>query len=179
MDNGVRQCITCNNIKLLEDFVINGIYRKSICKVCDNIRRNKHQKDNREYYDVKQKEWRDSHQERNREIVCKAAMRYHDRTRQVALEAVSGVSIEDIKCVQCGFSDIRALQIDHINGGGGKHFRESVSSARYYKEMLVYPENYQILCANCNWIKRYTNNERRSKYEFFDPSSIEEVVFEG
>jgi hypothetical protein len=28
------------------------------------------------------------------------------------------------KCVWCGFDDIRALQIDHINGGGNKHLRQ-------------------------------------------------------
>jgi hypothetical protein len=157
----VKICILCNDIKPLEEFVLNGNYRKSCCKVCDNVRRGKHQKDNRAYYDVKQKEWRDNNLERNREIVGKAANRHYARVRQEAVEIVGkGV----IACIQCGFDDIRAIQIDHINGGGLKDFKNSTSSTEYYKNMLIHPEKYQLLCANCNWIKRYTNNERCSKY---------------
>jgi len=67
------------------------------------------------------------------------------------------------KCVHCGFSDIRALQIDHINGGGNKEVRKV--SGNYYKFLLTdipnNPEKYQTLCANCNWIKRSINNENR------------------
>lgn len=64
------------------------------------------------------------------------------------------------KCVKCGFDDPRALQIDHINGGGGQ-------ANKYMSlpwQLVVSPEKFQILCANCNWIKRYENNEVRAKY---------------
>lgn len=63
------------------------------------------------------------------------------------------------KCVRCGFNDPRALQFDHIHGDG---FKEK---GKYYigflKRLLANPdfETYQLLCANCNWIKRYENNE--------------------
>lgn len=162
----VKRCTKCGDIKSLEDFafsckVLN--YKKSHCKVCDNARKLKWQRDNKFRYNDNHGEWRERNRLSNRETVCKATMRYHGRTRKKALEVVSGKSIEDIKCVQCGFSDIRALQIDHINGGGGKHFKKR-GSVKYYKDMLVQSEDYQILCANCNWIKRYTNNEKCSKY---------------
>lgn len=65
-------------------------------------------------------------------------------------------------CVRCGFSDFRALQIDHVNGGGLKDIRSFTGPRTYYK--LVQKTNigqYQLLCANCNWIKRYENNENR------------------
>ena len=68
------------------------------------------------------------------------------------------------KCVHCGYdADIRALQIDHIDGGGSKE-RRSMSITKYYKLLLQLDENtlftnYQCLCANCNTIKKYTNNE--------------------
>ncbi len=68
-------------------------------------------------------------------------------------------------CVRCGFSDERALQIDHINGDGnmnngrpGKGKR--VTSVQIYKAILREGETrFQILCANCNWIKRHENGE--------------------
>ena len=57
-------------------------------------------------------------------------------------------------CCRCGFSDIRALQIDHINGGGSKE-RKTKSGKSYLYHVLKDLSKYQLLCANCNWIKRY------------------------
>lgn len=67
------------------------------------------------------------------------------------------------KCTMCGFNDPRALQIDHINGGGHKERREIKGTYSYHViESVLNKENkYQLLCANCNWIKRYNNNEHR------------------
>jgi len=69
-------------------------------------------------------------------------------------------------CITCGFSDKRALQIDHINGGGSKE-RQSFGAYQYYKYVLSLPEaelksKYQILCANCNAIKKVVNREKGS-----------------
>jgi len=69
------------------------------------------------------------------------------------------------KCVQCGFSDIRALQIDHVNGGGrqehlkGGHKWQAILLSNLLSGKKI--ENYQILCANCNWIKRVERKEYR------------------
>lgn len=156
-----KDCIRCGELKVLDEFVLNGNRRKHVCKVCDNKRRSQHQKENREYYNIKQKEWRGNNIERNREIVGKAANRYYGRVRQEALETVgNGI----IACVKCGFNDIRAIQIDHKEGGGRKDFENSSSPNEYYKNMLKNPDKYQLLCANCNSIKRYENGERCSKY---------------
>lgn len=72
--------------------------------------------------------------------------------RREALETMGG------KCVECGFNDWRALQIDHVNGGGSQEFKKIGHRAAYKKAVKGDP-NYQLLCANCNWIKRYENNE--------------------
>jgi hypothetical protein len=64
------------------------------------------------------------------------------------------------KCVKCGFDDIRALNIDHVNGGGTKEAKSFGGS--YYKKIRLKLESgsreYQILCANCNQIKRHETN---------------------
>ena len=65
------------------------------------------------------------------------------------------------KCVRCGFSDPRALQIDHIYGKGS--YPRMYSNSLPW-DMLLNPEKFQLLCANCNWIKRYENNEIRLAY---------------
>ena len=62
------------------------------------------------------------------------------------------------KCCKCNFSDYRALQVDHIRGGGKKETRK-IGHAKLYSQILHGKAGYQLLCANCNWIKRYINEE--------------------
>lgn len=61
-------------------------------------------------------------------------------------------------CVRCGYSDARALQIDHINGGGRSE-DPIRTSAKFYKKVLDNPGMYQLLCACCNIIKRLEEGE--------------------
>jgi hypothetical protein len=64
------------------------------------------------------------------------------------------------RCKQCGFDDRRAMQLDHVRGGGSKERKEKRwSNASVYSDALKNPEKYQLLCANCNAIKRYENGE--------------------
>lgn len=68
------------------------------------------------------------------------------------------------KCVKCGYDkDQRALQIDHINGGGSQEVKTmggTVMRMKFYNNnRALARKNLQILCANCNWIKRYENKE--------------------
>lgn len=79
---------------------------------------------------------------------------YHKLRRRV-LEKLGN------KCKQCDFADVRALQIDHVNGGGCKELK-LLSTKNYYMKILRDKRGkYQILCANCNWIKRHSKNENR------------------
>jgi len=64
-------------------------------------------------------------------------------------------------CVKCGYDeDDRALQIDHINGGGRQHRKVELkgNQAKFMKYVLDHPEDFQLLCANCHAIK--TEEER-------------------
>lgn len=69
------------------------------------------------------------------------------------------------KCVRCGFDDYRALQIDHVNGGGNVERKIYWQTIQYYNHILTLlsTNKYQLLCANCNWIKREENNEIKGK----------------
>ena len=75
----------------------------------------------------------------------------YQRRRHDALIKLSG---DPPKCT-CGFSDIRALQADHIHGDGTTEQREIGNKRIFYKILrMEHPEDeYQVLCVNCNFIK--------------------------
>lgn len=70
-------------------------------------------------------------------------------------------------CRGCGITDSRVLQVDHIQGQGRKdrltkNFGRPGFGYLYFKRILETSDfrlKYQILCANCNWIKRAENGE--------------------
>lgn len=64
------------------------------------------------------------------------------------------------KCVRCGFDDPRALQIDHVNGGGATE-RRALGLDKVLRKQFAAAGNgeYQLLCANCNQIKKHENKE--------------------
>ena len=76
------------------------------------------------------------------------------------LEVIGHYSHGTFQCHHCGYDDIRALSIDHINGGGSKH-RKSIKGYLIYAWLRKnnYPEGYQVLCMNCQFIKKYENKE--------------------
>jgi hypothetical protein len=70
------------------------------------------------------------------------------------------------KCARCGFSDIRALQIDHVYGDGYLYKYERANCYTIYE--LVIADiwgRYQCLCANCNWIKKAENCENKPRID--------------
>ena len=70
-------------------------------------------------------------------------------------------------CCKCGFGDKRALQIDHIFGGGNQEHGEIKNHLKYLKKVLDDTSGlYQMLCANCNWIKRIEKLEHRKPNPF-------------
>jgi hypothetical protein len=80
------------------------------------------------------------------------------------LSILSYYSNGTVRCSSCGTTDIRTLSIDHINGGGTKHIKELHKMSKNFYNWLIennYPPGYQVLCMNCQWVKRHENNESR------------------
>ena len=70
------------------------------------------------------------------------------------------------KCARCGLDDRRILQIDHKDGSGALEIRRAKRTWSRYLKLLKedpnsFKERFQLLCPNCNWIKRIENNEHR------------------
>ena len=60
------------------------------------------------------------------------------------------------KCSKCGYSG-PALQIDHIKENGNMHRKELKDNrSKLYNAVKNNPENFQLLCANCNAEKYYS-----------------------
>ncbi len=61
------------------------------------------------------------------------------------------------KCCHCGIEDMRVLTIDHINNDGAAHrkklFNNGGNSFNRWLCKNNFPEGFQTLCRNCNWIK--------------------------
>lgn len=93
---------------------------------------------------AKVKEWTINNRDRHRET-----RRKHDhKLRADVFRLLGGV------CQYCRFSDSRALQVDHVEGGGMKELKAlGHTRAIYQKVLLSDGVGYQLLCANCNVIK--------------------------
>lgn len=107
---------------------------------------------------LKQREYYQRYFKSHRREKRKIALAWYKKLRLNVLSRLGA------KCAHCGFNDQRALQVDHIDGGGYAE-RKVIGQTRILTSLLKMerPElKYQILCANCNWIKRAENFENKS-----------------
>lgn len=89
-----------------------------------------------------------------------AGRRTYQRSRDRAFEVLGRA------CVRCGFADPRALQIDHVFSDGAEHRRKAPSNHAVHRAVMADPSRFQILCANCNQIKKHDLDEvyRKDSY---------------
>jgi hypothetical protein len=140
------------NIKTYKRGAIGGI--QIVCKECTLLHHSQYQRINGVLYRTK------NIMSPHGIFGTSYSKNYYLEGRKKLIELMGG------KCVKCNFSDWRALQIDHINGKGGKEIKEHQNNgtlSQYYKNIelsfLAGLNEYQLLCANCNWIKRSENKE--------------------
>ena len=142
-DKNLKTCRRCS-----ENLPLSEFYKKkdglgnvgTICRKCN--------------YEISRK-WRKNNLERSRNLNKRSTKLWG---RKIRLKALIHLSGDPPECKRCGFKDFRALQVDHISGDGAE---ESKIRTNYtmYKYITTLPEEearkrYQVLCANCNWIKR-------------------------
>ena len=92
-------------------------------------------------------------------IICTAEVKKYWKTiyRLEILVLLGGV------CTRCGFSDRRALEVDHVYGGGklGRLGGQIDGSPQTIRIVKSHPDQFQLLCANCHKIKTYENGDYR------------------
>jgi hypothetical protein len=84
---------------------------------------------------------------------------YNKRRLTVLTHYSNGIAA----CKNCGITDIRVLSIDHINGNGRAHLKQIGAQICDWLLRNNYPEGFQVLCMNCQFIKRHTHNECNRK----------------
>lgn len=128
----MKTCTKCKIMQPPEDFYKDG--NSSWCKLCTSEFIRKSQQNTKEHVYTKVYEGK---------CVCKGIDCWH-----------TGM---------CEIDDIRTLVIDHIHGGGSKQRKErkidNRTLLRALKNGRADKNIFQLLCFNCNEIKRRTNNE--------------------
>jgi hypothetical protein len=91
---------------------------------------------------------------------CRLKIKRKSRRQQkwnagLKLKVIRHYSNEIARCSWCGYADIRALCVDHVNNDDIKH------SCNIYSWLFDndYPTGFQVFCLNCDWIKRQEYND--------------------
>lgn len=138
----MKTCPSCKKVLLKTNF-----YRgQGYCKTCSSKRSMK---------------WFSSHRVRTAENA--RGWRAKEKLKVLSHYSIKTVPV----CAHCGFTDIRALSIDHINNDGAEDRRKTKGfGTRFYTRLRKngYPIGLQVLCMNCQFIKKQENNEcKRTK----------------
>lgn len=84
-----------------------------------------------------QRNWGRNHRKEQKE--------YRVKLRLKAINKLGG------KCVNCGCDDIRALEFNHINGGGGKEYKINHEQIKIYLDVIHERRNdLELTCRVCN-----------------------------
>jgi hypothetical protein len=115
---------------------------------------------------VRGQKWRDANRKKVRAINTRAnaSMRARRPTysRDWSRKDRAQLRIESLaeyggKCIRCGISDARVLDLDHINNDGAserrKNGRHGWALMRWLKKHGYPKDRFQLMCRNCNWIK--------------------------
>lgn len=116
--------------------------------------------------------WRKNNPDKAHASARKSARSQRIKIKKEIVQLLGGKCSNPNCAVIGGMSDIRCLQIDHIHGGGKQQRRKYKGhqdrGSHYYRDILVKikggSKEFQLLCANCNWIKRCENGETGSKW---------------
>lgn len=116
-----------------------------------------------------QREYYKKNKEKIKEYASRKAPEYKAKLKKcrdnVKYEVMSYYCKSSPACVKCGFSDIRALCLDHINSDGRNHRKDMGITSGYkfycWLKKNNYPEGLQVLCSNCNLIKQHEQEEWR------------------
>jgi len=118
----------------------------------------------REEIKTQSKKWQANNHERWTKIRAKANKKYKIKLKNEIHQSLGGKCANPFNLPHPDWcNDSEVLQIDHVHGGGTKERSIYGRDLNYYRHILQQikfgSKDYQLLCANCNFKKRYKNHE--------------------
>lgn len=150
------KCIKCGNRE--------RISRRRVCINCSReehrLYQRKYSKENR----ISVRKWRLSHLELAKKYSREGSRKARAKMRSEILLLLGNICSNPYNKPHPKWcNDPRILQIDHIDGGGTKELKSFTCRFNYYKFILEKikkgSREYQLLCPNCNWLKRIEEKE--------------------
>lgn len=126
---------------------------------------------NRERLQAKSRKWTAENRNKVRAIRAKS--------KRKSLVFWKGSAYDKLgsKCATCGELRWPVLTIDHVNGDGAEHRRQSKRNQKiFYREVVIDSSGrFQLLCMNCQWWKRFEKKEFQQPQHFPEIKSPAEI----
>lgn len=108
------------------------------------------------------KEKRKQYYQKNKNVIKQKTKKYYESWKTYnKFITIFHYTEGRMMCQNCDEDIIELLTIDHIEGGGNKHRKETGKANLYvWLRKNNYPQGFQILCYNCNLVKPKVTPER-------------------
>lgn len=178
----MKICVTCKIEKELNCFHKNKSRKDGLCETCKECRavQNKRSREkNIDKIKVRKHEYylenKEHIVEKNNNYIKNNKVKHNEwatkSRKKLKTEVCSHYGNGVVKCNLCEESRLHILTIDHISGGGNKHRREEGIKTGYstysWLKKNNYPEDFQVLCFNCQFKKRFEDSTSE------DPTKIQ------
>lgn len=137
-----KKCTICRESKPLSGFNKKSSRKdglQSMCRECSNARGRAHYKKNRAKYKRKAR---------------KRNNRVRDENKRRIFEYLA-----EHGCTDCGITDIRVLEFDHVTGDKLANVSELSNTAYKWGTILAEIEKCEVVCANCHRIRHYERGD--------------------
>lgn len=136
-----KKCSNCKEEKGLEEFNKNKARKdghNTFCKICST-------KNSRTYYKI--------NGERHRKHVIEKKRERLKKTRAFILSVLCSSN-----CKDCGNTDRRVLEFDHVRGKKRKDVSKLLAEGFNIEHLKEEIEKCDVVCANCHRIRTMTRN---------------------
>ena len=140
------RCKNCGNV-----WEYKGEKSTAACPLCGKVKDARDRSDYSRRYLLlhperkdKLKEWLKTHGQEHWHTTS-------ERLRQSVFAIVSKSTIP--RCANCGCDDIRLLELNHKNGGGGQEYKKGKNTMAVYRDIAMLRRNtddLELLCRVCN-----------------------------
>lgn len=150
----IKFCIGCNTNKKQSDFSNNKSSSDGLsfyCRVCKSNANKSYYTKNRVFLCTKGRNYQRKAYGVNKANILFSNKKYKERVFEKVLSGYGN------KCACCGEQNKEFLTLDHVNRDGASH-RKIRHQYGIYRDVINsgFPNNYRILCMNCNWATRYS-----------------------